>query len=129
MSNPLIDMEYPEVIFAIGTNMTECHPVAATRLKKAVSRGAKMVVVDPRETRLAHMADLHLRIRVGSDVALLLAMANVIAREDLIDAEFIESRTAGSEEFLSHVKDFTPEWASSICEVPAEQIEQAALWF
>ena len=94
MSNPLIDMEYPEVIFAIGTNMTECHPVAATRLKKAVSRGAKMVVVDPRETRLAQMADLHLRIRVGSDVALLLAMANVIAREDLIDAEFIESRTA-----------------------------------
>ena len=90
-------MEYPEVIFAIGTNMTECHPVAATRLKKAVSRGAKMVVVDPRETRLAQMADLHLRIRVGSDVALLLAMANVIAREDLIDAEFIESRTAGSE--------------------------------
>ena len=129
MSNPLIDMEYPEVIFAIGTNMTECHPVAATRLKKAVSRGAKMIVVDPRETRLAKIADLHLRIRVGSDVALLLAMAHVIAREDLINTEFIESRTSGSKEFLNHVKDFTPEWASSICEVPAEQIEQAALWF
>ena len=129
MSNPLSDMEYPKVIFAIGTNMTECHPVAATRLKKAVSRGAKMIVADPRETRLAKIADLHLRIRVGSDVALLLAMAHVIAREDLINTEFIESRTSGSKEFLNHVKDFTPEWASSICEVPAEQIEQAALWF
>jgi len=129
MSNPLVDMEHPEVIFAIGTNMTECHPVAATRLKKAVSRGAKMIVVDPRETRLAKMADLHIRIRVGSDVALLLAMAHVISREGLIDKEFIESRTSGSEDFLNHVKDFTPEWASEICEVSAEQIEQAALWY
>ena len=88
-----------------------------------------MIVVDPRETRLAKMADLHIRIRVGSDVALLLAMAHVISREGLIDKEFIESRTSGSEDFLNHVKDFTPEWASEICEVPAEQIEQAALWY
>ena len=103
MSNPLADMEHPDVIFAIGTNMTECHPVAATRLKKAVSRGAKMIVVDPRETRLAKMADLHLRIRVGSDVALLLAMAHVISREGLTDDSFISERTSGSEEFIEHI--------------------------
>ena len=46
MSNPLADMEKPDVIFCIGTNMTECHPVAATRLKKALARGAKMIVAD-----------------------------------------------------------------------------------
>ena len=129
MSNPLADMEHPDVIFAIGTNMTECHPVAATRLKKALARGAKMIVADPREIRLAKLADLHLPIRVGSDVALLLAMAHVIDREGLTDREFISSRTAHGDEFLEHVKQFTPEWASEICQVPAADIEKAALWY
>ncbi|MCP4848663.1 MAG: molybdopterin-dependent oxidoreductase [Verrucomicrobiaceae bacterium] len=129
MSNPLSDMEHPDVIFAIGTNMTECHPVAATRLKKAIARGAKMIVADPRRTRLAKIADLHLPLRVGSDVALLLAMANVIARENLIARDFINARTAGSDAFLEHIKEFTPAWASPICEVDAELIEQAARWY
>jgi len=129
MSNPLADMEKPDVIFAIGTNMTECHPVAATRLKRALTAGATMIVADPRQTRLAKMAHLHLPIRVGSDVALLLAMAHVIQREGLIDASFIEERTAGGDEFLQHVKEFTPEWASDICEVPAADIEKAGLLY
>jgi len=127
MSNPLGDMEKPDVIFAIGTNMTECHPVAATRLKKAISRGATMIVADPRKTGLAKMSDLYLPIRVGSDVALLLAMAHVIEREGLLDREFIETRTAESEEFLAHVRQFTPEWAAEICEVPAADIERAGV--
>ena len=96
MSNPLADMEKPDVIFAIGTNMTECHPVAATRLKRALARGAKMVVADPRRIGLADLADLYLPIRVGSDVALLLAMAHVIQREGLIDPQFIADRTTES---------------------------------
>ena len=57
MSNPLADMEKPDVIFCIGTNMTECHPVAATRLKKAIARGAKMIVADPRRIGLAELAE------------------------------------------------------------------------
>ena len=77
MSNPLVDMEKPDVIFCIGTNMTECHPVAATRLKKALARGAKMIVADPRSIELSKLADLYLPLRVGSDVALLLGMAHV----------------------------------------------------
>lgn len=120
-------MEHPDVIFAIGTNMTECHPVAATRLKKAITRGAKMIVVDPRETRLAKMAHLHLRIRVGSDVALLLAMANVISREGLLDDSFIKERTSGSSDFIKHVEEFTPDWAATICEIDAKLIEEAAI--
>ncbi|NNC88906.1 MAG: molybdopterin-dependent oxidoreductase [Akkermansiaceae bacterium] len=126
MSNPLRDMEHPDVIFAIGTNMTECHPVAATRLKKALARGARMIVADPRKIRLASLADVYLPIRVGSDVALLLAMAHVIERDGLVNWEFIEARTAGGDDFLTHVKQFTPEWAAGICEVPAADIERAA---
>ncbi|NIP98679.1 MAG: molybdopterin-dependent oxidoreductase [Akkermansiaceae bacterium] len=129
MSNPLRDMEKPDVIFCIGTNMTECHPVAATRLKKAIARGAKMIVADPRDIHLAGLADLHLPIRVGSDVALLLAMAHVIARENLVDRDFIDTRTTGGGEFLEHVRQFSPEWAAPICEVPAGDIEKAALWY
>lgn len=129
MSNPLADMSKPDVIFCIGTNMTECHPVAATGLKKALARGAKLIVADPRRIPLAKLADVYLPIRVGSDVALLLAMAHVIAREGLMDESFIEQRTAGWEEFRRHLKPFTPAWAAKICEVRAEDIEQAALWY
>jgi len=129
MSNPLADMEKPDVIFCIGTNMTECHPVAATRLKKAVARGAKMIVADPRRIRLAEMADIYLPIRVGTDVPLLLAMAHVIAREELLNTEFVQQRTVGMEDFIEHVKQFTPEWAAEITGVPAEDIEAAAMLY
>jgi predicted molibdopterin-dependent oxidoreductase YjgC len=129
MSNPLADMDKPDVIFCIGTNMTECHPVAATGIKKALTKGSKLIVADPRKIRLAELADLYLPIRVGSDVALLLAMAHVIAREGLADRKFIEDRTADYEAFEERLSEFTPEWAAEICEVPAADIEQAGLWY
>ena len=77
MSNPLADMEKPDVIFCIGTNMTECHPVAATRIKRALARGAKLIVADPRRITLAEISDLYLPLQVGTDVSLLLGMAHV----------------------------------------------------
>ena len=126
MSNPLADMDKPDVFFCIGTNMTECHPVAATRIKKALKRGAKMIVADPRKIPLAGMADLHLPLRVGSDVALLLGMAHVIARDDLTDNSFIADRTKGGDEFLEHLKPFSPEWAAGITGLNPADIEQAA---
>ncbi|MBM3276560.1 MAG: molybdopterin-dependent oxidoreductase [Candidatus Handelsmanbacteria bacterium] len=122
-------MEKPDVFFCIGTNMTECHPVAATRLKKALARGAKLIVADPRRIPLADMAHLYLPLRVGSDVALLLGMAHVIAREGLVDREFIEARTAGGEEFLAHLRLYPPSWAETITGVPVADIEKAALWY
>jgi len=129
MSNPLVDMEKPDVIFCIGTNMTEAHPVAATRLKRALARGAKMIVADPRRIGLSRLADVYLPIRVGSDTALLLGMAHVIAREGLLNDAFMAERTTEGQAFLEYVKDYTPEWASEICEVPAEDIEKAAVLY
>jgi len=129
MSNPLKDMEKPDVIFCIGTNMTECHPVAATRLKKAIANGAKMIVADPRNIGLVNYAEMHLELRVGSDAALLLGMAHVIHREGLVDEGFVAGRTAEAEAFLEHIKEFTPEWSSQICGVPPEQIEEAGLLY
>jgi formate dehydrogenase major subunit len=129
MSNPLSDLEKADVFLCIGTNMTECHPVAATRLKKALARGAKLIVADPRRIRLAEMADIYLPLRVGSDVALLLGMAHVIARENLIDQEFVAMRTTGLDAFLEHVQQFTPAWAAQITGVPAKDIEAAAILY
>ncbi len=129
MSNPLADMERPDVIFCIGTNMTEAHPVAATRLKKAMRRGAKLIVADPRRIPLAQKADLYLPLRVGTDVALLGAMAHVIVREGLADPDFIAERTEGFEELEKHVAGFTPQWAEGLTGVPAADIEQAAIWY
>jgi len=127
MTNPLRDMEEPDVIFCIGTNMTECHPVAATRIKKAHRKGAIMIVADPRKIPLTKRADMHLQLKVGTDVALLLGMAHVIAREGLVDEAFMQDRTLDGAAFLEHVKAYPPEWAESICGVPAADIERAAL--
>jgi len=129
MSNPLIDMQKPDVIFCIGTNMTECHPVAAIGLKKAIANGSRLIVADPRRIGLTDLANLYLPLRVGSDVALLLAMAHVIQREGLVDLDFIESRTTGSLAFLEHIQLFTPEWASTITGVEPTDIETAAIWY
>jgi formate dehydrogenase major subunit len=129
MSNPLSDLEKSDVYFCIGTNMTECHPVAATRLKKALARGAKLIVADPRYIKLAELADLYLPLRVGTDVALLLGMAHVIVRENLLDHEFIVARTTNVEAYIEHVKQFPPEWAEQITGVPAKDIEAAALLY
>ncbi len=129
MSNPLADMEKPDVIFCIGTNMTEAHPVAATRLKKAMRNGAKLIVADPRRIPLAEKADLYLPLRVGTDVALLGAMAHVIEREGLVNESFAEGRTEGLEKLREHLVSFTPEWAEELTGVPAKDIEQAAIWY
>ncbi len=129
MSNPLADMDKPDVIFCIGTNMTECHPVAATGIKRALANGAKLIVADPRHIVLADLADVYLPLRVGTDSALLLGMAHVIAREGLVDQAFMDARTTEGMAFLEHVERFPPEWAEEITGVPAADIEQAALWY
>ena len=83
----------------------------------------------PRHIDLADLSDVFLQIRVGSDSALLLGMAHVIARERLIDEEFMAARTTGGEDFLEHVKEFPPAWAAEITGVPAADIETAALLY
>lgn len=129
MTNPFSDMEKAEVLFCIGTNMTECHPVASTRVKQAIKNGSKLIVADPRKIELAKLADLYLPIKVGSDVALLLAMANVILAEGLIDRQFIQERTTGFEAYQEFIKPFDPSWAWEKTGVSAELIKQAAIWY
>jgi anaerobic selenocysteine-containing dehydrogenase len=99
----------------------------ARRLMDARDRGVKFIVVDPRMSPIAAIADLHLRLRPGTDGALALAMANVIISEGLYDRQFVSEWTHGFEEFRAYAAGFTLELAERITEVPATLIHEAAL--
>ncbi len=126
MTNSIEDLEEAEVIFVIGSNTTEQHPLIARRIIRAVRRGGKLIVADPRAIPLTEYATLHLRHRPGTDVALLNAMMNVIISEGLHDKDFIENRTEGFEELRRVVSKYRPEEVEAITGVPAHLIREAA---
>src|SRR5258708_1242660 len=95
MSNSIRELEDSPFIFAIGTNTTESHPVIALRIKKAVKKGARLIVADPRRIDLVRFAERYLPLRVGSDLALLNAMAHVIVDEQLYRQDYIDERSEG----------------------------------
>ena len=127
MSNAIAEMPDLECFMVIGSNTAETHPVIATFLKQAVQRnGARLIVVDPRQTEMTRFAELWLREKPGTDTALFSAMAHVIVAEKLHDAAFVAARTEGFEEYTASLAEKTPEWAAAITGVPAEDIRRAA---
>ncbi|NOT07160.1 MAG: formate dehydrogenase subunit alpha [Gemmatimonadales bacterium] len=115
-----------DVIFIAGANTTESHPVFGALIKRARAKGAKLIVADVRKTELAALADVHLQMLPGTDVALYNAMLQHIIAAGLADLRFIGGRTAGFEEVKAAVAPYTPEMAQKICGIPAEQIKRAA---
>ncbi len=127
MTNSIRDIVDADVLLVTGSNTTEAHPVLALQMKKAVrQRGAKLILVDPRDIELSNFAYMHLRHRPGTDVALYNAMARVIINEGLVDKEFIAARTEGYEDLCEAVREYTPQYAAGITGVPAEEIIAAA---
>jgi len=127
MTNSINEIEYADVILVIGSNTTEAHPNIALRIKAAVMKhGAKLIVADPRRIHLVRFAEIHLRQKPGTDVALINAMMNVIIAEKLLDEEFIRDRTEGFEEARPVIEQYTPEVAEKITGVPAQDIRRAA---
>jgi anaerobic selenocysteine-containing dehydrogenase len=88
---------------------------------------AKLIVIDPRQTEMAKMADIWLQIRPGTDTALLMAWINVIIARGLYDREFVEQWTYGFEQLKQRAAEYTPERAAEISWIPAEQIVSSAL--
>ncbi|MGH7219189.1 MAG: formate dehydrogenase subunit alpha [Nitrospiraceae bacterium] len=125
-TNSIQDLDLARLIMVVGANPTESHPVVGARIKQAHRRGVPLIVIDPRRTELARLADLHLQLRPGSNVALLNAMGHVLVKEKLLDQDFIATRTEGVEDWLKTVSDCTPEAAEDITGVPAHLIYQAA---
>jgi formate dehydrogenase alpha subunit len=126
MTNSIPEIRDTELMFVIGSNTTEAHPIIAMEMKRAVKGGSKLIVADPRRIWLADIADLYLPLKPGTDVALLTAMAHVIIDEGLTDKAFIEEHCVRFEDVVDAVKDCTPEWAEGITDVPAEDIRTAA---
>ncbi|MDP6634199.1 MAG: formate dehydrogenase subunit alpha [Phycisphaerae bacterium] len=126
MTNSIEDFEVTDCIFVIGSNTTECHPIIGSAIKRAVDRGAQLIVADPRKIELVGLSDLHMAQRSGTDVALINAMMYVILEEGLADEQFIAERTEGFAEFRAAVEPCTPELAEKITTVPAADIVRAA---
>lgn len=126
MTNHLKSIQFSDVIFIIGSNTLEQHPLMWRRILKAKANGAKLIVADPRFTPSAKKADLYIPFKSGTDVALMNAMMNVIISEGLEDKEFIEKRTKNFEELKEVVKNYPPEKVAAITEAPAELIKEAA---
>jgi formate dehydrogenase alpha subunit len=127
MTNSIGDIHLADVLLVTGSNTTEAHPVISLEMKNAIrKRGAKLILIDPREIELASFATLHLRPRSGTDVALLNAMAHVILEQDLAKKDFIEARTENFDALKEAVKECTPQWGEDVTGVPAEMIVEAA---
>ena len=126
MSNTVADFGEADVLFVIGSNTTENHPVIATFLKQAAKRGSKLIVADPREIPLTRHATIHLQNRPGTDVALLNGLIHVILGEGLVDEAFVAMRTEGVERMRDLVEPYTPELTEKLTGVPKERIIEAA---
>ncbi len=127
MTNSLDEMEFADVILAIGTNTTENHPIAGSKVKRAVRQlGAKLIVIDPRDIALTRYAELWLRPKPGTNVAVINGIMNVIVSEGLHNREYIEKRTEGFAALEEVLKKYTPEHVERISGVPADDIRKAA---
>ena len=126
MTNSIAEIRDADFLFVIGSNTSEAHPIIAMEMKRAVRRGATLVVADPRAIWMTSIADRHLAMRPGTDVWLLNAMGHVIVEEGLVDTDFVARNTEGFERVRDAVHRYTPEEAEKITGVSAAQIRQTA---
>ncbi len=126
VSNPVRDVEHAELILIIGSNPTANHPVAATWMKNAAQRGARIVLADPRVTDIARHAWRVLPFTPGADVAMLNAMLHVIVSEGLVDQDFIRDRVDNFEALKTNVQGYSPEAMAPICGIPADTLREVA---
>lgn len=129
MTNSFSDLEMADAIFVIGSNTTENHPIAALAIKKAKANGATLIVADPRKIKLTDYADIWLRFKPGTDIALINGLASVIYQEGLYDKQFIKERTEGFEPYVEVLKEYTPPKVEKITGVPKEDLIKAAKAF
>jgi len=127
MTNSIPEFETDTNCFLImGSNTSEGHPLIASRIMKAKERGAKVIVLDPRDTQMARLADLYLPFRPGTDVAILNGLMNVIISEGLEDKAFVAERTEAYDEMKAVVEKYTPERVQELSAIPADKLREAA---
>jgi formate dehydrogenase major subunit len=127
MTNSIDEIYTTDCMFLIGTNTTENHPVISIKMKQAVIQGnAKLIVADPREIDMVGFADIWLRQKPGTDVALINGLMNVIIEEGRVAEGYVNERTENVEGLKEAVKSYTPEYVEEITGVPRDDIRKAA---
>ena len=127
MTNPIYDITHDvDVILLVGSNPEEAHPVVGMQIRQAVSKGTRLIVADPRSIGLTKYADIHLKLRPGTNVAFANGLMHVIIKEGLTDEEYIRNNTEDYEKLADLVKDYTPEMVGQICHLEPDKIIEAA---
>ena len=127
MTNTIRDVTHDvDAILLVGSNTTEAHPVMGAQIRAAVRAGARLIVVDPRRTDLASMAELHLPIKPGTDIAFANALVNIIISNGWADEAFIAERTEGFEALREIVAEYEPEKVARLCHIPVADLYRAA---
>ena len=130
MTNSIADaMDKTDLFLMIGSNPDTSHPTIGLRIHQAVQNGSKLIVVDPRKTRLAIDADHWLRIQPGTDVALLNGLMHIILKEELWDKKFVEERTEDFDKLVKLVEKYHPAYVEEITTIPTEQLYTVARMF
>jgi formate dehydrogenase alpha subunit len=135
VGSPVMQTSQPEIeladcVFLAGVNLKETFPLMARRVLRAKEKGARVICTDPRKTVTARsLADIHLQLNPGTDVALINAMMSIILAEGLEDKEFIKSRTAGFDELRKFLSKVDLKQAAEITGIPLEKIKEAAVTY
>ncbi|WP_329285937.1 bifunctional nitrate reductase/sulfite reductase flavoprotein subunit alpha [Streptomyces sp. NBC_00691] len=122
------DLDRADVFLVIGSNMADCHPILFLRMMERVKAGAKLIVVDPRRTATADKADLFLRIKPGTDLALLNGLLHLLHENGRTDAGFIAAHTEGWEAMPPFLADYAPAAVARTTGIPEADIRTAAEW-
>ena len=125
------DIGLAQCLFITGANPAAAHPIVFRRIEDAreANPELKIIVADPRRSETAAIADLHLALKPGTDIALYNAMLHVLLAENLVDRDYIAAHTEGFAALEAIAADYSPAVAAQICGIPAEDIVQAARWF
>jgi ferredoxin-nitrate reductase len=125
------DLDLTDCAFLIGTNTAECHPIIFNRLRKnhKKNRNVKLIVVDPRCTETAKVADLHLAIKPGTDIDLLNGIAHILMRDGHEEDAFIDECTQGFGNYAEIIRHYPPEVVAQKCGIPIQDLEQAAKYW
>ena len=126
MTNSIGEISDAACILAIGTNTTAAHPVIGLEIKRAVRKGAKLIVANPKRIELCRSAEMFLQHRPGSDVALMMGMMRVIVEEELLDRAFIQERCENFEAFEESLAQFDVDFVEQTTGVPRQKIADAA---
>ena len=126
MTNSIDDIvDHADVIMLVGSNPEEAHPVIGMRIRQAVERGCRLIVVDPRRIGLASQADIHLRVRPGTNVALANGMVNLLIQFGLADQDFVDERTEGFRIMQAQVEGFTADYVARTCGISVQDLVSA----